>query len=196
MSWDNMYKEVRSKKPLVWPEIQMIRLASRVNIDSKSRVLDLGCGEGRNIRYFLENNCDVVGIEENEEALRILKSLYEIDNDKLICSDAKTALNTFSENHFDLVVCWGVMQYLDEPEAILQEIGRVLKKRAHLIISFTSEQDERERADTVKNFYSEDKIKKLIEKNNFEAINFGKVDNHFVTEDKTDSYHWFLLQNK
>jgi len=196
MSWDNMYKEVRSKKPLVWPEIQMIRLASRVNIDSKSRVLDLGCGEGRNIRYFLENNCDVVGIEENEEALRILKSLYEIDNDKLICSDAKTALNTFSENHFDLVVCWGVMQYLDEPEAILQEIGRVLKKGAHLIISFTSEQDERERADTVKNFYSEDKIKKLIEKNNFEAINFGKVDNHFVTEDKTDSYHWFLLQNK
>ena len=122
MSWDNMYKNIRSKKPLVWPEIQMIRLANKVSIDQKSVILDLGCGEGRNMRYFLENNFNIIGVDQNEEALKILKNLYSVEDNKLICSSGEEALKSFSNDYFDLIVCWGLVQYIEEPNLILQEI--------------------------------------------------------------------------
>ncbi|MGJ0494442.1 class I SAM-dependent methyltransferase [Aliarcobacter cryaerophilus] len=194
MSWDNMYKNIRSKKPLVWPEIQMIRLANKVSIDQKSVILDLGCGEGRNMRYFLENNFNIIGVDQNEEALKILKNLYSVEDNKLICSSGEEALKSFSNDYFDLIVCWGLVQYIEEPNLILQEISRVLKKDSHLIISFTAETDRRERADVVKNLYNENKIKELVKKCNLKIKNFGKTDNIFITDDKVDSFYWVLLQ--
>lgn len=194
MSWDNMYKNIRSKKPLVWPEIQMIRLANKVSIDQKSVILDLGCGEGRNMRYFLENNFNIIGVDQNEEALKILKNLYNVEDNKLICSSGEEALKSFSNDYFDLIVCWGLVQYIEEPKLILQEISRVLKKDSYLIISFTAETDRRERADVVRNLYNENKIKELVKECNLKIKNFGKTDNVFITDDKVDAFYWVLLQ--
>lgn len=39
------------------------------------KILDAGCGEGRNLIYFLRNNYRVYGIDNNEDAIRMLKYL-------------------------------------------------------------------------------------------------------------------------
>lgn len=194
MSWDEHYKLIRNKKPLVWPEVQIIRLVNKLKIDSKKKILDLACGEGRNLRYFLENNLNVTAIEQSEEALKIVKRLYNIDDDKLICSEALTGLKSLDRNSFDLIVCWGLMQYIKEPQILLDEIYKVLSKNSHLIISFNSNKDKRESADTIKNYYDEPLIKKLIENSKLKIIEFGRTDTYFETENKIESFYWYLLQ--
>jgi tellurite methyltransferase len=39
------------------------------------KILDAGCGEGRNLIYFLHNNYRVYGIDKNEDDIRMLKYL-------------------------------------------------------------------------------------------------------------------------
>lgn len=39
------------------------------------KILDAGCGEGRNLIYFLRNNYQVYGIDRNEDAIRMLQYL-------------------------------------------------------------------------------------------------------------------------
>ena len=56
------------------------------------RILDVGCGEGRNLVYFIRQGMDVWGIDRNPEALKLLrmygKSLHpDFDPEKIIASD-------------------------------------------------------------------------------------------------------------
>lgn len=39
------------------------------------RILDAGCGAGRNLTYFLRNNCDVFDVDENEEAIATVRNM-------------------------------------------------------------------------------------------------------------------------
>ncbi len=194
MSWNSYYKEVRNKNPLKWPDVQMIRLVNKIDFNSNPKVLDLACGEGRNLRYFIENNFDVTAVEQSKEALDIVKSLYKIDDDRLICSDALEALISFDENSFNLILCWGLMQYIKEPSDLLKNMYRILDKDSHLIISFNSNKDKRNSVDTIKHYYSEEEIKELIKSSNLNIIDFGRIDNSFITDKKIESFYWALLK--
>ena len=44
-------------------------------IDSSKRILDAGCGAGRNLTYFLKNGFDVYAIEKNHDAFERVKNL-------------------------------------------------------------------------------------------------------------------------
>jgi tellurite methyltransferase len=41
------------------------------------KVLDVGCGGGRNLIYFLQNDHDVYGIDPNPDAIEQVKSLAQ-----------------------------------------------------------------------------------------------------------------------
>jgi SAM-dependent methyltransferase len=57
-----------------WP--QMMRAAAMVaHGDQAPRVLDLGCGAGRDTRYLLAQGFDVTAVDENAEALSYLRDL-------------------------------------------------------------------------------------------------------------------------
>ncbi|MBU1390586.1 MAG: class I SAM-dependent methyltransferase [Gammaproteobacteria bacterium] len=195
MSWETHYREVRAKKPLVWPDINVIRQVSRLDLKSDARLLDLGCGEGRNIRALLELGFrQVYGADQSAAALEIVKSRYQLPQQQLLCGSVPDVLTPFSAQHFDMVLCWGLMHYLKQPEVTLQAISHVLKSGASLIISFNAKEERRTTVDTVKSYYDDNEIRQLIERAGLTIQSIGKVTDENFTDGRIESYYWLTAR--
>lgn len=100
---------------------------------SGMRVLDAGCGTGRNLVYFLRSGYQVFGVDESREAIaqtrriaaRLAPHLPE-DNFRV----ETVARMSFADAAFDVVLSSAVLHFADHEqqwEAMLKEMWRVLK---------------------------------------------------------------------
>lgn len=104
------------------------------------RVLDAGCGEGRNLPYFVRNGFDLWGVDTNPVALRLLRMQGKswnpaFDAEKFIESDV--AELPLPPAAFDAVLCVAVLHFArDETHffRMTDELLRVLKPAGSLFI--------------------------------------------------------------
>ena len=100
-------------------------------------VLDIGCGSGRFLVRSLELGAKTItGIDLSEEMLSIARHwLQEIeeDNDKanMICNDF---LTQEFDHLFDFAIVMGVMDYIEDAQAFIDKLARVVRKKA--VLSF------------------------------------------------------------
>ena len=99
-------------------------------IRDKSRILDIGCGEGDLIQQLEKNlNAKVYGIEKNQElALKAIARGLSVTH-----GDAEKDLSQYSNQSFDYVILSQTLQAMVEPKKILKELLRVGSKA---IVSF------------------------------------------------------------
>ncbi len=192
MKWDQHYKEIRDANPLVWPDIQVVRLLSKIKLQKDAEVLDLGCGEGRNIRVLSEYEFNITALDQSKHALKIVKRLYQLNDEKLICSNAQLGIKQLDDSHYDLVLCWGLFHYISDTNLLLNEINRILKKGAQTILSFNSFNDKRVTADDVKKYFSQTEIKDALRNNDLRVDEIGLIENNFITDNKVESFYWVL----
>ncbi len=108
------------------------------------RLLDAGCGEGRNLIYFIRNGFETWGVDRDASALRMLcmmgKSLHpDFDPEKFI-EDELSRL-PFPPESFDGVISSAVLHFADHTEAfwqMFQELWRVLRREGLLFIRMAS----------------------------------------------------------
>ena len=104
-------------------------------------VLDAGCGEGRNLHWFIKNAVSVYGIDKNEEAIIQLRKAYK----KLPPRRFQTGtvdVMPFNNSFFDAVISSAVLHFAtDEIHffAMISEMIRVLKPGGSLFIRMTSD---------------------------------------------------------
>ncbi len=104
------------------------------------RVLNAGCGEGRNLPYFVRNDFDLWGVDTNATALRLLRLQGKswnpaFDPEKFIESDV--AKLPFPPAAFDAVLCVAVLHFArDETHffRMTDELLRVLRPSGSLFI--------------------------------------------------------------
>lgn len=100
------------------------------HLDSSSRLLDLGCGEGT-ISLGLSRHVDsVIGIDPLDDftAARKFAESESIENVEFRIGDAYSL--EFPDEHFDACICHSVIEALTEPNVALAEVYRVLKPGA------------------------------------------------------------------
>ena len=99
-------------------------------IEKNSRVLDIGCADGKLLHLLIKNkNASVQGIEiEHDKVEACLKKGLSV-----VEGDANKEITSFPDNSFDYVVLSQTLQTVEKPKWILGEILRVGKKA---IISF------------------------------------------------------------
>jgi tellurite methyltransferase len=104
------------------------------------RLLDAGCGEGRNLHWFIRNRWDVQGIDRNPAAIRMLKYLSQslcpgFDRERFVVGElGKLPYNAAS---FDAVICNAVLHFAENPLEFLQmwrELLRVLRPGGLLFV--------------------------------------------------------------
>jgi methionine biosynthesis protein MetW len=91
----------------------------------RSRVLDVGCGDGTLIEALIEQkNIDARGIELEESKVKqcISKGL------SVIQGNAETELSQFPDKAFDFVILSQTLQAFYQPENVLDELLRIGKK--------------------------------------------------------------------
>jgi len=112
--------------------------------DNCQKVLDAGCGSGRNLVYFLANRFEVYGIDQSIEAIEVTKAraanlapANPTDN-FVVCNVEEMP---FADNYFDLVISSAVLHFAYNHvhfEKMLYATWRVLKPGGFLFARLAS----------------------------------------------------------
>jgi SAM-dependent methyltransferase len=86
--------------------------------EKKSIVLDLGCGNSIHKKACEELGYYYVGMDHKSTEASVLADMHAIP---------------FKDNTFDLIICFGVMQYSKNPFVLIREVQRVLKPKGKFI---------------------------------------------------------------
>ncbi|WKK78795.1 class I SAM-dependent methyltransferase [Marivirga arenosa] len=105
-----------------------------------TKILDAGCGEGRNIHYCLKNQMDVFGIDQNPEALhflRLIANIHKLDNVEARFQQMRLDKLLFPDQTFDTIICNAVLHFASDTNhftKMIEEMSRVLKSKGALFI--------------------------------------------------------------
>jgi len=109
-------------------DLYLLDLVLRGCVPEGVRVLDVGCGRGRNIAFFVRRGDEAFGIEPDGEALAATRRLVR----RLGCPQVEERFRaesietcTFPEASFDLVICNGVLHFARDRVHFRELVGRL-----------------------------------------------------------------------
>ena len=109
--------------------------------NTTDKILDAGCGEGRNMHWFLQNGFEIYGTDINETAIAQLRST----NPNLPVERLQVAAVEklpYTDNYFNHIISSAVLHFANSTQhfkAMLTEMERVLKTNGSLFIRMTSD---------------------------------------------------------
>lgn len=104
------------------------------------KILDAGCGSGRNLKWFYNSDFETYGIDINIEDIQYCKELYKLQKENF--SVASVDQMPFESNTFNHVICNAVLHFANDLNHFLKmfdELVRVLKIHGTLFIRIASE---------------------------------------------------------
>lgn len=97
------------------------------------KILDAGCGEGRNLVYFVRNGYQVYGIDKNEDSIQMLKHLINTNNKEYLRGRfiiGNVSEMPYKSHEFDAIISSAVLHFAENKDhflEMLREMVRVLK---------------------------------------------------------------------
>ncbi len=115
------------------PSIQLTDELIMHHIDRKSRVIDLGCGDGRLMqRLHDEMGCEVMGVEvEQSNIIAIIQRGLPA-----IAADLNEGLVDIPNDSFDFAVLSQTLQQVRNPKLLLLEMLRVARRALVVVPNF------------------------------------------------------------
>lgn len=102
------------------------------------RILEIGCGEGGNLKPFLEAGCSVTGVDLSSYKIEIGKLFYAAHpmagNLQLICDDIYKL--TAPDKPFDLILMRDVIEHIHHQEKFMHFIKSFLAPRGLFFLAF------------------------------------------------------------
>lgn len=107
---------------------------------SGEKILDAGCGGGRNCYWFIKNGFDIYGVDKNTQNIEnLIDENNHLKNNFTVNSLEKTS---FENNYFDHIICNAVLHFATNTNhfnQMLTELVRILKPKGSLFIRMTSD---------------------------------------------------------
>jgi SAM-dependent methyltransferase len=105
------------------------RIVARLRLPARPRILDAGCGSGRNM-VELARHGEVTGVEIARASAELARGrhLGEV-------VEGSVMQMPFADDSFDLVVCLDVIEHLPDDRGALRELRRVLAPDGALIVT-------------------------------------------------------------
>ncbi|MBU0998824.1 methyltransferase domain-containing protein [Patescibacteria group bacterium] len=139
------------------------------------KILDIGCGPGRDAKYFSEHNLEVTGIDLTSNFVKMASK--NVPNAKFMQMDMRNL--DFPENTFDGI--WACASFLHVPKEdaknTLLGFRKILKPAGLIYLSVKQgneekfvEKDEYKGRTKFFAFYTQDEFKNLIESCNFKIV--------------------------
>lgn len=125
------------KKALGKADIYVIDQFMKSNISKTDKLLDAGCGNGRNLRFLHQLGFQVAGCDLNNLTLINLRDEFP----KVNLQVANLNELPYPSNEYDYIICNAVLHFANseaEFKKMILELHRVLKPNATLFIRMTS----------------------------------------------------------
>ena len=113
--------------------------------DGLNKVLDVGCGSGRNLPYFLRNGYEVFAVDPELQAVETVKQLsselapYNSLKNFMVCTAESLP---YDDASFDLIICSAVLHFANDEQQfynMLLSMFRVLKPGGYFFARLASE---------------------------------------------------------
>lgn len=109
-----------------------------MNVNEKTTVLEIGCGEGGNLKPFLDRKCKrICGIDLSERKIGIARDFYsEIENGKRVEFICEDIYETETLGEFDLIICRDVIEHIHNQEKFMDFVKKFLKPAGKFFLAF------------------------------------------------------------
>lgn len=106
------------------------------NVEAGQLWLDLGCGSGVLTKELLVRGASVIGVDGSPGMLEQARTLVgdTADPPSWIQSDVQS-VPELPDNSIDGVLCSSVIEYVDSPKALLEEVFRLLRPDGRFVVS-------------------------------------------------------------
>lgn len=114
-------------------------------IPINANILDAGCGEGRNLIYFLNNGYEVCGIDQNPDAIKMLQFIIAANYPQYSKNNFQVGQLShlpYDDKSFEFIICSAVLHFAQSESHFLEmmdELDRVLAVKGRLFIRMTSD---------------------------------------------------------
>ena len=118
---------------------------SYLDIDKDDIVLDLGCGGGRNIEYFLTKARVVYGLDHSKASVDMARKINKKAIEAGRCQIIEGEINKlpFDDESLDIVTAFETIYFWKDLEGVFKEIYRVLKLGGQFLICNEASSKER-----------------------------------------------------
>ncbi|EHQ07537.1 class I SAM-dependent methyltransferase [Leptonema illini] len=129
---ERIERRLREEEIFAKPVID--HLMNFINVDVRSKkILVIGAGTGAEFIYFHRLGADCYGVEPSAEGCSIIRKKAEIqgiDPSRIIQGGAEKL--PFTDQSFDLVYCFTVLEHVNDVRQSIDEAVRVTKKGGYL----------------------------------------------------------------
>jgi ubiquinone/menaquinone biosynthesis C-methylase UbiE len=113
-------------------------IQNHVKLERGAKILDVGCGPGKWVRFFANKGFEVTGIDFSPLMIRLAEGRIKNKYEELVKFHVMDVTNlNLPSNFYDLVNCVTVLQHIlndkDQTKAV-QEMVRVTKPSGHILI--------------------------------------------------------------
>ncbi|MEV7452534.1 class I SAM-dependent methyltransferase, partial [Streptomyces nigra] len=108
------------------------QIAGRFPVGKRLRVLDVGMGQGTQALRLARAGHQVTGVERDATMIAAARARLAGEPEgirervRLVQSDGRDTGVHFLPGSFDVVLCHGVLMYVDEPDPLLAGLARML----------------------------------------------------------------------
>ncbi len=132
MTWNDIYGGLPNEYEyydLNKPHNDLVSIVKFFKDKKVSRILDLGCGIGRNMIPLIESGFEVIGIDDSNEAIKILRSKLKAKSLAAELKNAKFQNLPFQDDFFDAIISVQTLNHGYEKDILagFSEVFRVLK---------------------------------------------------------------------
>lgn len=114
-------------------------------VDVGLEFLDLGCGQGRDALFMLQNGFKVTAVDNSKEGIKKIREFvrtnnYPLSNINLFCEDIRTF--DIEEDKYAVINAYNSLQFLPKKDALelIHKIKNAIKNKGYITISgFTVE---------------------------------------------------------
>lgn len=135
--WDSIARSWFERKKTLFPNVE------KFLADKKGKILDIGCGSGRNFSAIIG---EIFGVDFSAEMLKIAKQTCEKLGKKCVLNKANADELPFENNFFDAAIFVAALHCIESAssrEKSLLELKRVLRPGARAFVTVWSSSHER-----------------------------------------------------